>query len=198
MNPHFSFNTMNSIQYFILENKPDEALDFISRYSKLVRMILYNSSEEKISVQQELEALKLYLEIEQMRLDNKFSYEIIVSDDINPNYQRMPSMILQPYVENAIWHGISNKKNNGKIIVGIKLSKRGLICYVEDDGIGRAKAEEIKSNYKTKHKSFGMDITKERLRLMNNTFNENMGVTIIDLKDEDNRAIGTRIEIKIG
>jgi len=196
MNPHFSFNSMNSIQSFILENKQDEALSFIAKYSKLVRLILNNSSKASISLQEELDALKLYLDIEQVRLNNKFSYSIVLDKELDADYINIPSMILQPYVENAIWHGISNIDGKGVIKVCLSVKNNLLICSIEDNGAGRLKAQELRSKRNIKHKSFGLDITKERLQLINSS-KKRMGVKIIDLFDENMDPSGTRVEIKI-
>ena len=197
MNPHFSFNTMNSIQSFILNNKPDEALEFISDYSKLVRMILMHSSQEFVTIEQEIDALKLYLKIEQSRLNNRLTYDIIIESSIDLNFEKIPSMLLQPYVENAIWHGISPKPNGGRIVISVLGNSEMLKVLVEDNGIGRAAAQKLKKSTSEKHKSFGMAITSERLELMKLNRKKHLAMKVIDLKDENDLACGTRVELDI-
>ncbi len=196
MNPHFSFNSMNSIQSFILENKQDEALAFIAKYSKLIRLILNNSAKPFISLQEEINALQLYLDIEQVRLNNKFSYQFLITSEIDPDAIKIPSMILQPYIENAIWHGISNKEGRGSIQISFTVKNNILNCSIEDDGVGRLKAQALKSKRSIKYKSFGLDITNERVKLINSS-RKIMGVKIIDLYDVTKKPTGTRVEIKV-
>lgn len=197
MNPHFTFNSINSIQHFIVQKDTKGALDFTSKFAGLIRMILSNSANEFITVQKELDALRLYMEIEQTRLDAKFTFQIIVAKSIDPDFEKIPSMILQPYVENALWHGIMNKEGEGRIEIGIEANKKGVFCYVEDDGVGRKRANEFKGKLKADRKSLGMSLTKERLELLRKSSGRNMDVTVVDLYDANNLGIGTRVEINI-
>ena len=197
MNPHFTFNTMNSIQHFILKNKKEDALNFVRKFSKLIRMILENTMYDQIPIQQEIDALRYYLEIEQTRLEHKFSYVINIDKRIDSDYEEIPSMILQPYVENAIWHGIMSKEGSGEIKVEILKENNGYSCIVEDNGIGREAAQKTESEFKTKKKSFGMKITEDRLKLFNQEKNGRVTARVIDLKSTAGKALGTRIEIKI-
>jgi len=196
MSPHFTFNSMNSIQSFILDNKQEEALSFVAKYSKLVRLILNNSSEKAISLQKEIDALKLYLDIEQVRLNHKFDYFFNIEDEVGLDYVSIPALILQPYVENAIWHGISNKKGKGTINISFSIKDDLLSCIIEDDGVGRLEAEKLKSKRTVKHKSFGLNITAERLKLINSS-KKIVGVNIIDLLDKKDKSLGTRVVIQI-
>jgi two-component sensor histidine kinase len=191
MNPHFMFNTLNSINSYIIQNKTAQASDYLTTFSKLMRSILELSKQEKVTIVKELAALKMYIELEALRLENKFDYSIIIDDDVDEESIKIPSLIIQPFVENAIWHGLHNKKTQGHIDIKIKeTAEHNLEITIEDDGIGRKASEAIKQD-QVKHKSFGIDITINRVKLLNN----NNSVTFIDLYDEHNIAAGTKVTI---
>ena len=194
MNPHFTFNSINSIQHFLAKNTPQEAIDFTSKFSRLIRMILNNSSKELISVKDEISAVKLYLDIEKTRLNNRFDYSIELASEIDENFDRIPSIIIQPYVENAIWHGLLNKEGKGTIKIKLEKKEKGIKCTIEDDGIGRLRAQELKSNSQMREKSFGMSLTRERVKLLNGK-KQKLNVLVIDLKDNLGKPVGTRVEI---
>ena len=196
MNPHFIFNTLSSIQSFITKNDSKDAINYLSKFSKLMRGTLENTQKQKIPLKDEIETLELYMDLEKLRLNNKFSYQIIVNDDIDIQFEKIPPMLLQPYIENAIWHGISHKKKNGIIKVSFELENENLLkCEVEDDGIGREKALEMNKDQK-KNKSLGMSITKERLEIINSLKDSKLNINIVDLK-ENNIAKGTKIVLFI-
>ena len=196
MNPHFTFNTMNSIQHFIKKNKSEDALKYISKFARLIRMILDHSSEARITIEKDLEALRLYLDIESLRFDQQFSYEIHIDETIDESYDKIPPMLIQPYVENAIWHGLTNKVGGGKVLIDLKEQDDQLTCVIEDDGIGRKQAAELKPTNPT-HKSYGMMITEERLKLLNITNDQSMHLHIEDLLDGSNESSGTRVTLTI-
>jgi ligand-binding sensor domain-containing protein len=193
MNPHFIFNSLNSINGFIVENETRLASDYLTKFSRLVRMILENSKNEYISLEKEIETLQLYLLIEGLRFDNKFSYAIKVDDAIDAAMVKVPPMIIQPFVENAIWHGLLPQKS-GKVSITIaKIPMRDqLKVVIEDNGIGREKAVALKTKSGLNNKSFGIDITTQRLK----TLNADNNVIITDLM-ENNENCGTRIEINL-
>ena len=193
MNPHFLFNSLNSIKHFILTNDKFAAADYLTNFAKLVRLILNNSKRKTISLQQELESLRLYLEMEQMRFPQKFEFEIKLAKGLNSDTIEIPPLILQPYVENAIWHGLMHKNGSGLIKIWVQESFKQLLFLIEDNGIGREKAWEIKSKSATNRKSFGMQITHDRLTLTD----QNAKVKIIDLKDDAGQAKGTRVELTV-
>ncbi|TNE55003.1 MAG: hypothetical protein EP338_05435 [Bacteroidetes bacterium] len=195
MNPHFTFNSLNSIQNFILKNEGDLAISFIQDYSMLVRMMLEHSSLEYISLQQELEAMELYLKIEQWRMNYKFDYQIHVAENLDSSYHRVPSMILQPFIENAIWHGISLKEGKGKISINASLEQGFLHILVEDDGVGRATSEKLKSSYRAKHKSMGIKLSENRLKILSQSDSKKYQIRIIDLFDQGTPS-GTRVHIQ--
>ena len=194
MNPHFIFNSLNSIQRFITENAQDDAGKYLTKFARLMRMILDNSRREAIPIEDELKSLELYIELEVLRFGNKFAYGIEVDPKIDTGFIEIPPMIIQPYVENAIKHGLMNKETKGNLKVEIKLDDEKIICIVEDDGIGRKKAMELKNQLKPDHKSHGLDITQERLEIINAQKHSNMSVQIIDLIDDSNNPLGTRVE----
>ena len=166
MNPHFIFNTLNAINSFIIENKTEQASDYLVTFSKLVRNILENSRHENISLDKELTALQLYLQLEQVRLENSFSYSIEVDENIDSISLRVPPLIIQPFVENAIWHGLRNKHTHGNVWVAIKQeNEHTIVITIADDGIGREAASKLKAN-QINHKSYGIEITKTRIALL--------------------------------
>jgi ligand-binding sensor domain-containing protein len=195
MNPHFTFNVMNSIQHFILNSDTESAHRYLSKFSKLIRTILNNSENNTIPLSEELKALELYIQLEAMRFDQSFRYEIIVDETINTMLLEIPSMLIQPYVENAIKHGILPLKQNGRLKIEILRQGRSLKCIIEDNGIGREKAGGQETD--VQHRSMGTSITHERLNVINSLNNSNLSERIVDLKDEKGNALGTRVEIYI-
>lgn len=201
MNPHFIFNTLSSIQSFITKNSSKDAVFYLSKFSKLMRATLENTKKQKIAIKDEIEILELYMDLERLRLANKFDYKISVEEEIDVQFEQIPPMLLQPYVENSIWHGISHKKEVGLIKITFKLVNENLLkCEIEDDGIGRKKAMEINKepsdSYRKNKTSLGMSITKERLEIINSLKSSKLNVNIIDL-EVNNNATGTRIELFI-
>jgi PAS domain-containing protein len=197
MSPHFIFNCLNSIQLYILKNDKNEAIHYLTIFSKLVRNILDISTINAITLEAELEMLRYYIELEQMRFQKRFSVEIEIDENIDLEDTEIPPLLIQPYVENAIIHGLSHKKEAGKLLIALKQDADVLRCIVEDNGVGREYARIMKEKRPTlvQHKSRGMTITRERLTLLND--DEIQGVDVIDLKDENNEAIGTKVEILI-
>ncbi|WP_313027884.1 histidine kinase [Soonwooa sp.] len=194
MNPHFLFNSLNSINSFIIQNKDKEASRYLTSFSKLMRKILDNSQKETISLKEELEATKLYLDLEAVRMEHKFDYNMMISDDMEPEEVSIPPLILQPFLENAIWHGINHK--NGKGHLEIRFSRdvdnfEMIVIEIEDDGVGRKKAAEIRKS--STHKSYGLEITKGRILGLD----KRNQVDILDLYDENSVGIGTKVLIKI-
>lgn len=197
MNPHFIFNSMNSINRLILEEKNDQASHTLGKFAKLIRMILEYSEKKSISLAEELSMLDTYIQLESGRFKDRIAYEIQVDELLNPEEIEVPSMILQPFVENAIWHGLMHKEEgNGKLLIQIEARDTLLHCRIEDNGIGREKALELKNKTKSSHTSMAMAVTKERLSLLNKSGLAEL-IRIIDLKDVSNRALGTRVELNI-
>ncbi len=197
MNPHFIFNSLNSINSFVIDQKHEIASDYLIKFSKLIRLILDNSRSETISLSKELETLKLYVLLESARFDNKFTCSFQVAGDVEINSVMIPPMLLQPYVENAIWHGLMQKEGNGTITIDIEKSdEEYLNISITDDGIGREKAAELKSKSAT-HKSHGLKVTALRIDMMNKLNSTGAKVRIVDLKDAHGNAMGTKVDLII-
>lgn len=198
MNPHFIFNCLNSIDYYIIKNETEKASDYLNRFSRLIRLILQNSRAEYVNLKDELEALKLYMEMESLRFDDRFEYVVRVGSGLQLESLEIPPLLLQPYVENAIWHGLA-KKTNGKNRLDLTITRENgsLFCRIEDNGIGREAARELKSGSTATHRSMGMYITRDRLQLINRLHQARADVEITDLYDEQGEAAGTRVDIII-
>lgn len=185
MNPHFIFNALNSIADYINKNDAKSADYYLGKFAKLMRGILENSEEKEIPLSKELKMLEFYMDLESLRFKNKFNYEIRIADDINPENVFIPSLILQPFVENSILHGLSKKENDGKITIQIDKTENLLKCTIEDNGIGRKNPNENSG------KSYGVKLTKERIALFDKSKNSASGVFYTDLE------IGTRVELRL-
>ena len=198
MNPHFIFNCLNSIENFIIKNDTYRASTYLHDFARLIRLILQNSRAQYIPLKDELEALEIYLEMESLRFTNKFEYEIMVEPEVDINTLEVPPMIIQPYVENAIWHGLIPKGEPGRLVVHLSMKDGVLSCSIEDNGIGRKRSAEINSKRKhDKPKSMGMSITSERINIMNNLYNTNTTIEITDKVDTEGKATGTLVELNV-
>jgi len=195
INPHFIFNTLNSIQYFIYNNKKEESMDFVSRFAQLMRLNLYNSQNEIIALQDEIEALKLYLELERIRLENQFDYTIDIDPAIDMKTQLVPSFLIQPIVENSIKHGILKNGHKGNIQTRIIRNKDILIYSVIDNGIGFEKSKASQKD--TKHTSYGLELTKKRISLIGILNSKETGFSFEDIKEKNGECIGTKVELVI-
>jgi sensor histidine kinase YesM len=198
MNPHFVFNSLNSIQHYILNSKSNEAAKYLNKFAKLIRIILSNSEKAMVTINEDVESLNLYLELESMRFDGKFDYSINVDKSVDGDYDEIPPMLMQPYIENAILHGLNPKETKGHLKIDIFIKNNYIVCRITDDGIGRAKAGEIKrttpGNF---HKSLGMKITSERVRILNDINKSDLSVSVTDLRDENGNSGGTMVELYI-
>jgi len=191
MNPHFIFNSLNSISDYISRNDTKAANDYLVKFARIMRLILENSEKKEVSLSDDLHALELYMQLESLRLNNKFSYEIKVSDEIDGDNTLVPPLLLQPFVENSIWHGIATKPGKGRILITIGKENGMIKCEIEDNGIGRIKSGMINDEMNQKQKSFGMKITRERIDILNKVKKSTAGVELSDLSE------GTRVELKI-
>jgi ligand-binding sensor domain-containing protein len=198
MNPHFIFNCLNSIQKYILQQDHFAASQYLTRFSRLIRLILDHSNQDTILLSGELELLKLYVEMEQLRFNNRFDFIVKLDDDTAPELVAIPSMLIQPYLENAIWHGLLHKEGKGLLLLGFSRSGESMLrVVIEDNGVGRAMAAELKSKQVLKKKSYGMQITGDRIAIINRTQNINASCEVRDLFDTAGRASGTRVELMI-
>ena len=197
MNPHFLFNCLNSIKFFIINKETEQASDYLTKFSRLIRLILSNSKAEYITLSAELEALRLYVELESLRFDNRFEFILEVDPSIQTEFVEIPSMLIQPFVENSIWHGLMHKKEPGKLRVSLEAKDTHILCVVEDDGVGRKRAAELKSKSATREKSMGIDITKNRIMRLSQNQIQEQEVEVFDLTDSEGLPIGTKVNIRI-
>ncbi len=196
MNPHFMYNTLNSIQDLVLQKDIKSTNYYLSRYSSLMRKILDTSEHNEIELIEEVEILNLYLELEQLRFGNDFKYHITLSDEIEPHNIYVPSMIIQPFVENAIKHGLLHKKGNKTVSINFILADQKLICTITDNGVGREKSAAIKKRSPLRHQSFATKATEKRLTLINLNRRTKITLSIIDLF-ENNLPSGTEVRVEI-
>lgn len=197
MNPHFIFNSLNTINSFINSNERERANQYISKFSRLIRLILDHSREKKISLTNELEVVNLYVQLEQIRFEYKFNYEISIGEGITTDDLEVPPLIIQPFVENAILHGLLPLASGGLLHIKVYRNDGHLLLLIEDNGIGRQQAKKHKLPAQEKHKSHGIDITLKRIELFNKEHHFEGRVTLIDLKEEAGNAAGTRVEIPL-
>jgi len=198
MNPHFIFNSLNSINRYIVKSDSATASLYLTRFAKLIRLILDNSNSKSITLANEIQALSLYIEMESIRFDKKFTYDINVDSEIDIENTYVPPLIIQPYAENAIWHGLLHKEDAGHLRIDIVLKNEQMLqCIIEDDGVGREKARELKSKSVSSKKSLGMKLTESRLGLLSKQEVTERLITIKDLKDNEGNASGTKVILNI-
>ena len=197
MNPHFIFNSLNSIQHYILQNDARLSSRFLTKFSKLIRFTLENSQNSLISLEKELISLNLYLELESLRFKDKMQYSINLSPEIDTLSVNIPPMLIQPFVENAIWHGIMNKEDGETGVLKISFEKvnDSIVCELSDNGVGREKANEINAQKNSTHNSMGTMITHDRIDLINSIYKKDITVEYIDLKDIHGKSEGTTVKI---
>jgi len=196
MNPHFIFNAINSIQHYVLTNEKELANKYLVKFSQLMRNILDLSKQELISLKDELGTVKLYLDIESLRFNNAFSYSIAVAEDVFAADIRLPPLLVQPFVENAIWHGLLLKQGNKKLQINVVKKDNSIVIEIDDNGIGREAAQKF-SNKELKRRSFGMDITQDRLSVLEKVFGISISFYVMDKRDNKEEALGTTVFINI-
>jgi two-component system LytT family sensor kinase len=198
MNPHFIFNALNSIQQYVLQGNVVEANKYLSKFSKLQREVLNNSDQDFISLEKEIEVLSLYLELEQLRFDGNFTYEIKTDTAIDDDEIKIPPMIVQPFVENSIWHGLMPKQEERWVHIRFELNNDDLlVCTVTDNGIGRDASARLKQNGHTQHKSKGLSLVYDRLNILRQQYGQAFEVNIKDLVDDNNVPVGTEVKLHI-
>ncbi|MEL7531638.1 MAG: histidine kinase [Bacteroidota bacterium] len=196
MNPHFIFNSLNSVNSYIAKNDPRAANKYLSEFARLMRGVLENSEQEFIPLQTEVQILELYLGLEHLRFQDRFEYEFTVSPDLDRDSILIPPMLVQPYIENAVWHGLRYKKEKGKLSVSIFPQEEALIIEICDNGIGRKRSAELKTHNQNQQRSTGLKNTAARLDLINTLYNQQLKINIADL-DSKATDVGTRVEIKL-
>lgn len=197
MNPHFIFNCLNSIDNLIQMDEKEKATLYLSKFAKLIRSILENAAKNVVPCWKDMETLKLYLELEELRWDKKFSYQIVIADEILNGDYKVPPLVIQPFVENAIHHGLLNKKEGNKnLIIHVSVINNHIHYLIEDNGVGRAKANSYKQLNKISHESMGMQITTDRINLFNQN-NKNGYIKITDMVNEFQEPCGTKVAIEL-
>jgi LytS/YehU family sensor histidine kinase len=197
MNPHFLFNALNTIQSYIYQNDKQNASQYLGKFSELTRMILEMSNREKVSLSEEIKALKLYLELEQLRFEEKLKYEIFISKNVDEEMIHIPSMLIQPYLENAIKHGLLHKKDNWLLHVLFEKNEHTLIVKIDDNGIGRKRSQELQKLKLKQHQSFAMSANEKRLEILNKGLQKPIALQIVDKINESGDATGTTIVLHI-
>jgi len=199
MNPHFLFNSLNSIKHFIINNEPKKSISYLTKFAKLIRNVLDNSKVEEISLKDELNLMELYLDIENMRFNGELDYHFNVAPGVDLNRVKIPPLILQALIENAIWHGLAPKKENKKLIINIQKSEKSIIIEIEDNGIGRKQAEIFKNKKSVilKKEGMGINITEERLKVFSERFKNKYKIHFLDLTDSEGNPTGTKVELII-
>ncbi|MDH5366662.1 MAG: histidine kinase [Cyclobacteriaceae bacterium] len=196
INPHFIFNVLNSIQYYIQDNDPLVASRYLSKFAKLMRMVLDNSKSSSVPLVDELEALKLYMDLEILRSEQKFEYNIDVKNNIDVYDCYVPPMLIQPFIENSILHGIIPSTHKGVITINLSQNNHIICCAIEDNGIGINSSLKNKQNDKT-HVSMGMKITSDRIDIINSQRSNEVNIEIVDISEFDKEKTGTRVTIYI-
>ncbi len=198
MNPHFIFNSLNSIKLYIINNEKENAVYYLNKFAKLIRKILVASNEKDISLADELDTMKLYMNIENIRFSNEIDFKIKIDEKINPENIRVPSLILQPFLENSLWHGLSSKTDDKRIELDIKKESDDYITIsITDNGVGRKVSHERKLNKTLQRDSVGIEITRERLFNFSKRFARMYDLKIEDLFDHQNKASGTKVILNI-
>ncbi len=196
MNPHFVFNCLAAISSFIMQNDKEEAIKYLAKFSKLMRLTLDFSKESLITIDKEIESLKNYLELEQLRFNQKFDFEIS-KDPLIEDDTALPSLLLQPYIENAVIHGVVPKEGKGFIRIKFEQTKESLICEIEDNGIGIETAKKLKENSVNIHKSMAMDISRKRLETLEKLEKKKVNLTIQEVKGPSGTVEGTKVLLEL-
>jgi ligand-binding sensor domain-containing protein/two-component sensor histidine kinase len=195
MNPHFIFNALNSIQTFMMKSETEQALAYLNRFARLIRSVLDHSQQNTIPISKEVNMLENYIELEKLRFADQFDYKIIIDPALDPDFTEILTMIIQPFIENAIWHGLLHKKEQGRLLLSFTKMQDRILCVIEDNGIGREKSAALKQLSGYTHASRGLQITRDRLALYNSRFNMDASFDIEDLSDANGQPAGTRVNL---
>ena len=198
MNPHFIFNSLNSIENFMMQNQKRQASDYLNKFTRLIRTILDSSFNELVPVAKDMEALQLYIDLQLLRFNNKFIYATNIEKQLLSGDYKVPSLIIQPFVENSIEHGFAHcESNHCTLMITAAIQNNYLVYVIEDNGVGRQQAETYNAQNRLHHKSVGLSITADRIHIFNGTDKNNEDVVITDLYGDDGKPKGTRINVKI-
>jgi LytS/YehU family sensor histidine kinase len=195
MNPHFIYNALNSVNNYISKNDEKSANKYLSDFSKLMRSVMENSKHDFVTLQSEIEIITLYLKLEQSRFSDKFDYSFNISQIIETENYFVPPMLIQPFIENAIWHGLRYRNDKGFLNITIDKENHSLRVIIEDNGIGRKKSEELKTRNQKEHVSTGLRNIENRIKIINALYQDKMGITVEDL--DKSSETGTRATILI-
>ncbi|HVI47021.1 MAG TPA: two-component regulator propeller domain-containing protein [Chitinophaga sp.] len=195
MNPHFIFNALNSIQTFMMKSETEQALSYLSRFARLIRNVLDNSQLNHIPISKEVNMLTNYMELEKLRFTDQFEYFIHIDPELDADLVEIPTMIMQPFIENAIWHGLLHLKTKGRLIISFRKENDRVLCTIEDNGMGREYSLALKNANRPEYDSKGLQITRDRLQLYNNRYKVDAGFNIEDLINEVGEPVGTRINL---
>ena len=198
MNPHFIFNAMNSIKSYLIDNDKESAVSFLTKFSKLIRNILLSSRVEKISLEEELDLVKIYVDIENLRFENQVSFELLNPENIQYQDLLLPPMILQPFIENAIIHGLLNKDGQKTLTLRFSKIQKNIVLKITDNGVGRKVAASYSGSRFLKKESLGLKITTERLKYFNEQHKVDNSYAINDLENDAGEAIGTEVTFVFG
>jgi tetratricopeptide (TPR) repeat protein len=197
MNPHFIFNALIAIQSFIYKKNSAEAAHYLTNFARLIRLVLSNSNEEFVTLKREIDTLSNYLSLQKLRFEDKFDYSLVIDPDLDNEMIKIPPMLAQPFVENAIEHGILGMDSPGRIIIKFSLLNNNVMIEVTDNGIGREKGKEMRKKYDKSHESYGTQITEERIHSHNRKYSEKLLLIITDLFDDNNKPAGTKVLLSI-
>jgi LytS/YehU family sensor histidine kinase len=197
MNPHFFYNALNTIQAFIVSDDKKNAISYLGRFAKLTRTILEMSEKEKVSLKEEIMAIRLYLEIEKARFGEEFSFEIAIDPHLNEETIRIPSLLIQPYIENALKHGLLHKKGNKFLLIEFRKQENALMVGIEDNGIGRKKSAEINAQKPGNHRSFATQAIQRRIEILNEGKAKKINLDYIDKEDAFGTSTGTLVTLTL-
>ena len=197
MNPHFVFNALNSIKRMILDADNERASRYLSKFAQMIRMTLEHSKQIFVALDENIEYLKAYLEMERLRFDESFSYEIVADENVDLSETVIPSMMIQPMVENAIWHGLMLAEAEKKIRIRFSQHNNKIVCTIEDNGIGIRKSEKLKQQHRPLHRSISLENLQKRIRIMNEKYNTGCSLNIQDLSEVGGNGSGTRVVLEL-
>lgn len=197
MNPHFIFNALNSIKRMILDGDNEKASRYLSKFALMIRMTLEHSGKMFVSLDENIEYLKAYLDMEKLRFDSTFTYSIDTDDELDTSETVLPPMMIQPLVENAIWHGLMQAEKNKKIRIGFTQMQNKLACIIEDNGIGIHNSQKLKEKQRPLHRSVGLENLQKRINIMNEKYDTDCTMEIIDLHQAHSNSTGTRVVLKM-
>ena len=197
MDPHFIFNSLNAIQSYVLKNDSLKAVKYLNSFARLIRMILDSSRYDYISLNKEIDILKYYLDLQQLRFGDKFEYHLSIDTDIDTNSLLIPAMLAQPFIENAIEHGLQHLEDKGSVKISFTQSNDNIVFKVLDNGIGREASLKINKDVKPKKQSLSTQLFKERLYTINKFSGKKLTYNIVDLKNDQGHAKGTMVIINL-